>query len=339
MGGVAAAQTAALQVTLHPALFEEELNPGDTFSTSVTVTNPEPTTNKFTVGVQDISGLKATGEPIFTSSTVPNYGVSSWVNIGTPTITVPPNGSVNVPFTITVPKDAAPGGHYGAIFVNYGASRPAINGSGIGYQVGSLIEIRIAGNANEAMEVQQFSTDKSLYQSPNVNFTAVVANQGNVLLQPRGPIDITNMFGQKVGSIVMNDNNDSVFPGQNRSFTANWTGSGFMFGQFTASMALAYGDNGARTTAASLSFWIIPIVPIIAVLASIIFFVSIFVWSIRAYVRKRVNTMTGRRGTSLTAEEKFLMENRLPFSRLLFIVIVTVVFALIFLIALFLLFG
>jgi hypothetical protein len=340
--GVSHAQN-SMEINVRPALFEQTVNPGDRFSTSITVTNPGTTPRQFTVGVQDISGVNQTGQPIFSSSSVSEYGLSSWVELGDTAITVPAGGSVIVPFTIVVPKSAGPGGHYGAIFISQGATRPTLNGSGLGYEVGALIELRIAGNAIEQAEITEFSTDAALYQSLNVTFKATVANQGNILLQPRGPIDIVNMFGQKVAAVVMNDQGASIFPGATRSFTASWAGSGFAFGQFSAVMTLNYGDTSNKTISASTSFWVIPVIPIIVVLASIIFFVLIFVWSVKAYVRKRVNAMVGNgvrhESSSASDEEKLLSGSGLPLSRLVFIVIATAVFAIIFLLALFFFFG
>ena len=341
-GNVSHAQE-AMTMKVEPALFEQTVNPGDRFSTSINVSNPGTATKQFTVGVQDISGVDQNSQPVFSSTSVETYGVSSWVQIGQPTITVPAGGSVIVPFSITVPKNAGPGGHYGAIFISTNPSRPVVNGSGLGYEVGALIELRIAGDAVQKAEIKEFSTDESLYQNPSVSFKTTVANEGNILLQPRGPIDITNMFGQKVSSIVMNDSGNSIFPGATRSFTASWQGSGLAFGQFTAVMTLNYGDAVNKTISQSLAFWVIPVVPIVVVLVSILFFILIFVWSVKAYVRKRVNDMVGsshrRERSSSSDDEKLLAGSGLPFSRLLFIVIATVIFALIFLLALFFFFG
>ncbi len=342
---VAHAQTAPADSTaikVQPALFQQVVNPGDTFSTEVTVTNPDPTPKQFTVSVENISGLNAAGQPVFTTSTNADYGISSWVTVATPVISIPGNGSLNVPFTVNVPKLAAPGGHYGAIFITYGATRPLFTGTGIGYQVGSLLDFRIAGQADETAAVKEFTTDKNIYQSPNVSFMTDVVDTGNVLLRPRGPIDIMNMFGQKVGTIIMNDGNEAIFPSQDRTFTAQWTNAGFMMGRFDAVMSLTYGDNGQKTISQETSFWIIPVVPILAVLASILFFVFIFIWSVRAYIRRKLSAMAeGRheRAAQLSAEERFLAENRLPFSRLVFILIATAVFAIIFLMILFFFFG
>jgi hypothetical protein len=341
-GGVSHAQN-AINVKVQPALFEQTINPGDQFQTSITVTNLDSVSRQFSVGVQDISGMNDAGEPIFASSTVPQYSVSSWVSLGATAVTIPAGGNVSIPFTITVPKGAQPGGHYGAIFVSYGTGRPAVNGSGLAYDIGALIELRIAGNATEQAEIKEFSTDKSLYQTPTVTFTASVANEGNVLLQPRGPIDITNIFGQKVGTVILNDEGGSIFPGSQRSFTALWGGSGFAFGQFTAVTTLNYGDTENKTISAATSFWVIPIIPIAVVLVSIIFFILIFVWALRAYVRKKVNSMIGsadaHERSSISEEEKLLSGGGLPISRLVFIVIATTIFAVIFLLILLFFFG
>jgi hypothetical protein len=340
--GVSHAQD-AVNMKIQPALFEQQVNPGDQFSTSLTVSNPTAAPRQFTVGIQDISGMKDNGEPVFTTSSVPQYGVSSWVVLGKTSITVPAGASVIVPFTISVPANAGPGGHYGAIFISSGATRPSLNGSGLGYEVGALIELRIAGAATEVAEIKEFSTDKSVYQSPNVTFTASVANEGNVLLQPRGPVDITNMFGQKVGQVVVNDEAASIFPGAQRSFTALWGGGGFALGQFTAVTTLNYGDTENKTVSASTSFWVIPVIPIAVVLGSIIFFILIFFWAIKMYIRRRVNAMVGHGGkeerSSLSEEEKLLSEGGLPLSRLVFIVIATAVFAIVFLLVLLFFFG
>lgn len=114
-----------------------------------------------------------------------------------------------------------------------------------------------------------------------------------------------------------------------------------MIGRFDAVMSLNYGNESQKTVSASTSFWIIPVVPIVAVLGSVIFFVLIFIWSLRTYVRRKVNAMTGGGSgrASISEEEKFLYEGRMPFSRLVFVVVATAIFAVIFLIILFLLFG
>jgi hypothetical protein len=340
--GISHAQD-AMAVKVAPALFEQVVNPGDRFSSTLKVTNPGSVSRTFSFGVEDISGVDPSSQPIFTTSSVPEYGVSNWVSLDQTSVAIPAGGTVSIPFTIEVPKNAGPGGHYGAIFASYEGVHPGSNGAGLGYEVGSLIELRIAGNANEQASLTEFSTDSGFYQSPSVTFKTTIANNGNVLLQPRGPIDVTNMFGQKVGTIIVNDQGASIFPGSSRSFSTIWNGSGFAFGQFTAVVTLNYGDTENKTLSSATSFWVVPVVPIIVVLASIIFFILIFFWSIKKYVRKRINAMIGpeyRRASERDSDEESLLSGSgLPLSRLVFIAIATAVFAIVFLLILFFFFG
>ena len=339
--GVVHAQTTA-HITVAPALVEEVINPGDQYSSSLQVTNPDPGAKQYTVSLEDVSGLTAAGDPIFSNSPIPDFGLSGWVTLPETTFTVAGNSTKNIPFSIAVPQNAAPGGHYGAIFINYGATRPTTNGAGVGYQIGTLLELRIAGQDVEGATIKSFDTDKGLYEKPQVTFTTSVSDDGNVLLRPRGPIDITNMFGSKVATIIMNDDNAAIFPSSSRTFTAVWNGSGMSFGKYNAIMSLTYGNDVQKTVTEMTSFWVIPIVPILAVLGSIIFFIIIFVWALKAYIRSRVNALraaeSGSR-VSVAEEEKFLYQNKLPFSRLMFMVIATVIFAIIFLFILFIIFG
>jgi hypothetical protein len=343
--GLARAQTTsqnATHITVAPALVEEVINPGDQYSSSIQVTNSDSNAKQYTVSVQDISGLTAGGDPIFSPAQISDFGVSTWVSIPQTTFTVPGNATKEVSFSIAVPKDAAPGGHYGAIFINYGAKRPTSNGAGVGYQVGTLIELRIAGQDVEAASIKSFTTDKGFYEKPQVTFTTTVSDDGNVLLRPRGPISITNMFGATVATLIMNNEDDAIFPSSSRTFSAVWNGDGMSFGKYDAIMSLTYGNDVQKTVTEMTSFWVIPIVPIVAVLGSIIFFIIIFVWSLKVYIRKRVNALRSKDGgsqVSLAEEEKIFDQNKLPFSRLMVMVVATIVFAIIFLFVLFVMFG
>lgn len=341
MGGLtpALAQDAS-RVRVAPAILEQRVSSGAVIRETLKVTNLDAVIRDFTLSAADVKGLNDRGEPIFSDTAVENYGVSSWITLGENNISVPAGATREVPFTITVPQGAGPGGHYGGVFVSYTPDKQALTGSGVGFQVGMLIDLRIAGNAIEEATVREFSTDKSLYQGPAVHFAARVANEGNVLLRPRGPIDIVNMFGEKVATVVMNDTNAAIFPGEERSFAASWSDSGLAIGRYDAVMSLGYGQDVKKTISSATSFWIIPVLPIALVLLGVIFFITLFMWSLKTYIRKKVAKLSG--GSAKLAqsdEEKFLYQTKLPFSRLLFVTVITLVFTLVFLVALFILFG
>jgi hypothetical protein len=78
-------------------------------------------------------------------------------------------------------------------------------GAAVGYDVANIVSIRVAGDVSEGAEIRQFSTDQFVYGSTDVNFTLRIENLGNVLVRPSGPLEITNMFGKTVATLVFNE--------------------------------------------------------------------------------------------------------------------------------------
>jgi hypothetical protein len=49
----------------------------------------------------------------------PETYIANWITTDTNSFTIPSEGSQNVNFTINIPANATPGGHYGAVLFNY----------------------------------------------------------------------------------------------------------------------------------------------------------------------------------------------------------------------------
>ena len=112
---------------------------------------------------------------------------------------MPRSGAVDVPFSIVVPPDASPGGHYAAILIGTGAPsvQPGISQVGVSSFISALIFVRVSGAVHESAAIQEFSTDRSFYENPDVRFTLQVKNNGDVHVRPVGIVQIYNVFGKK----------------------------------------------------------------------------------------------------------------------------------------------
>jgi len=71
------------------------------------------------------------------------YGLKTWVT-PLPKLLLVPREIKSLPVTITVPKDASPGGHYGV--VRFTATAPSLEGSGVSLSasLGSLILLTVS---------------------------------------------------------------------------------------------------------------------------------------------------------------------------------------------------
>jgi len=122
------------------------------------------------------------------------FEITAWIKIPTDPITIAAGETKEIPFSIEVPSGAAPGGHFGGIFLSLTPERPKETGVGVGFQVGTIINLRISGDVFEEARIREFRTDRAMYSTPDVTFITRVENVGNVLIRPRGPLEITDFF-------------------------------------------------------------------------------------------------------------------------------------------------
>lgn len=324
-------------VEIKPAVLEDRADPGQTYNFTIRATNISNAEKVFFLSAQDIKGLDDSGLPIFSQeSEVTPFELSAWVRLPEESITLGPNETKSIPFTIIVPKDASPGAHFGGVFLDAKPPKQRVNGSGVGLKIGTIINLRIAGDVNEDAQLREFSSGKIVYGSAaNVYFNTRLANLGNVLLRPHGLIEITDMRGSKVGLVKVNDNGAGVFPGADKTFTSTWDFDGFALGRYQAVASLVYGEDGRKTVSAATSFWVLPLKPILTILGSIFVALLILYMLVRSYINRKIREMSGGRGGA----ELYARRNRSPVPRLLIIALALLFLAIIFLVLLFVMFA
>jgi len=164
--------------------------------------------------------------------------------------------------------------------IRFTASAPNIDTSGVALSasLGTIILLRVNGDAKEQMDIQDFYTQgtdgkkSSLFEGVPLQFVERIKNTGNVYEQPKGRIVISDMFGKPQAVVNVNLEERNVLPQTTRKFTQDFNKDGlgdrFLFGLYTAKLELAYGNDQKVT--ASHSFWIIPYKIILLVIALII---------------------------------------------------------------------
>jgi hypothetical protein len=227
--------------------------------------------------------------------------MSGWIDISKEQIIITRGKTAEVPFTIRVPADADPGGHYAAILI---ATSPAGQVTGTGTSVSSAITslffMRVPGDVIEEGIIRDFYATESFMQRASGSFVIRFENKGNVHLVPQGEIVITNMWGKERGKIVINEHNTfgNVLPLSTRKFAFDWSGESnlFEFGRYKALATLAYGEDGRKTAFRATYFWVIPVVPVVSVLGSLIVFFWFMSWSLRRYIRRAMLLERARLG-------------------------------------------
>lgn len=230
------------------------------------------------------------------------YSLKDWVQ-PLAELTIQPKEVNQLPVTIRVPKNAAPGGYYAVI--RFTATPPGLDTTGVSLSasLGTLILLRVNGDAKEKVEVEQFSATKNgeknwLFESAPITFLTRLKNSGNLHQQPTGQVAIKDMFGNSVANVNVNLNRNNILPGSIRKFEqpldSSVIGDKFLFGRYTADLKLTYGSKG-ESLVSTTSFWVIPYRLIgFAIILIIIAFVLIRI-GLRRYNERVIETSRSRR--------------------------------------------
>jgi hypothetical protein len=314
----------SLSLTITPPFFELNVNPGDSWASSIRVVNANAGELTVYGSVMGFAASDEEGHGTFIAlADLANDSdaLANWITVLKDPIVIPPDGAVDVPFSVAVPKDASPGGHYAAILIG---TEPSLNGMagsriGVGSFISSLIFVRVGGDIKEEGSITEFSTSQGTYANPDVPFTLKFQNTGNVHLHPMGEVEIYNAWGKECGKIEINQTNlGYVLPSSTRRFDFEWRGetSWFDIGPYTAVATLAYGEDGNKSVSQTISFWILPVWRMVIVALGTLLFLLVFVVAIRRYVRRALAlemakygpATAGRRETEPPVSSQILRE-------------------------------
>lgn len=122
-------------------------------------------------------------------------GVGAWVRPGRPDVTVPPGETAEVPFTVALPDDAAPGEYMGGI-----VTTPVENGGADGRRLGIRVRLRVGGELKPSLSVQDLEVRYSGTSNPLGTGEAIVTytirNDGNSILTARQTVSLSGPFGR-----------------------------------------------------------------------------------------------------------------------------------------------
>lgn len=331
------AQVEKSGIKLVPATIEKLATPGGILVEELKITNVSGVDKDYFIYKRDIKGVEDGGVPVFSEEGAEHtgYEMSDWIDLKTEPIHVIAGETITFPLTISIPDSASPGSHFAGVFISLEPPKLRENGAGVGYEVATIISLRISGDVIDDARIRSFSTDKLFYSEKNVKFVAKVENQGNILIRPRGPLTITSMLGGRPETILVNDELAGVFPGTVRELNFDWSDDSIGFGRYEAVLALGYdGEEGQKTIDASLVFWVFPLKIILPILIGFVSILVIGYALTRYYIKQAVMRAAGGRRISTYRYRKQVGMSRFTFVfvsimgvLVIFLIVVLILFA------------
>lgn len=260
-------------VTVGPVKLEYSANPGDVIRGEMIVQNEGASQQTFFPSFERFT--EENGEKKFS---IEKSNLSTWFSMQD-RVDLKPSEQKTIPFIITVPENAEPGGHYAVIW--WSTASPASN-SGAKQQVsivtraGVLVYVRIAGDIKEEGSVSAFyiNGSKNFFQTKPFRFSLLFQNSGNVHIKPVGVIKAKNIFGAERGIIPINPYGLQILPQTQKSLEAEWKDEKKNpFGLYKISYSATFGDPQKEVSG---SRWIFifswgPIIWIVIIIAILIF--------------------------------------------------------------------
>lgn len=296
-------------MTVTPPLFQLSVAPGNIWKSSITVVN----TNAYDITVYarpvDFAptGEEGRGEFLkpmsdLNGSTSPD-ALSGWIAVSREGFVVPRDQTLTIPFTVAVPENAPPGGHYAAIMVTNQAGDPEKGTINVASAIASLVFLSVAGDVEEVGVIRDFYPDKVFNTTPEASFTLRFENKGNVHLKPVGNIVITNMWGRPRGTIEIGGKNEfgNVLPGSVRKFNFTWRGDDteLDIGRYKAITTLSFGSEGRQNISRTISFWVVPVVPLLKIMGGLGIMLFFAIWGAKRYIRHAVELASRQSGVPM----------------------------------------
>ena len=281
------AATPGQGLEISPPVLELSANPGQTTTATIRVRNVSSGPLVITSRADDFGASGEDGKPklLLDETSATRYSLKFWVAAIAPT-TIAPQELKSVSFKINIPANAEPGGHFGVL--RFTGAPPNLSGTGVSLSasVGTLVLLRVSGAITDSLKVQSFTAAQngkvhSFFEHGPVDFSMVFKNDGSVHEKPEGVINVTDMFGHKVGSVAINPNGGNVLPGPiPRRFDGS-LGNKSLFGRYTATFTGAYLDDNHRLVS-KITFWVIPWKLLLLALVGLI----VLIWLLRLAMKR-----------------------------------------------------
>jgi len=200
--------------------FSYQIEPGQTISDYVRVSNPGSTPITVTVLAADAFNAED-GAYSLVESKVQSTDVGSWVSFtddqARVTVELEPMEAQIIGFQLDVPADATPGDHAGGIVAS--ASVVGEGEIAVERRVATRMYVRVAGDLQPALTLSSFSathTGGLVPTSGAVQVTAVLTNSGNVALSGTVTLSGSTWFGIAIGETTEVELLE-MLPGSNRT--------------------------------------------------------------------------------------------------------------------------
>lgn len=205
----------ALAMNFSPSAADLVLMPGEQTTLAFSVENTSEIAHTYSVSVYGVSFDSETGEPMFGPLSQTH---ADWLRFDAYDFILEPTASRSLTLAITIPETAPADTLTFAPVVRESTDTRALT---LATGVSSLLFVTV-GNPETQAEISNFFVQPGVTAHLPVVVTAMIANNGQRVVQPYGIVRITDIFGNVVDSLDFNAAFRRVPSQVAREFSVQW---------------------------------------------------------------------------------------------------------------------
>lgn len=216
------------------SIFLYTLNGGDTKTDQIFLSNAN--TTEETVRIYAVDGVVTnTGSYTCKQESEEREGIGAWIQISKDEVTLPAKGTMNLDFTLTIPRDASVGEHNGCIAIQKKDDSGEITGN---LRIHTRQAVRVAavipGEIHRKVDIALFTATTGMSKQ---DYSVHLKNTGNVSADVDLQVRLRDLFGNVV---YKNGGQQPVMA--NKSLQLNYQGEfkPFFGGWYIAKADIAY---------------------------------------------------------------------------------------------------
>lgn len=215
-GRAGAVDSGIEEMTLSPTEKHYEVNLGETINDSFVLLNSGQTAYDFITYTSPYSVANGNYNAQYDVD-APRSDAYKWLQMDTAQWHADVRQTVTVPFTLRVPTNASPGGHYGIVFAE---TKPLDASSGIirKKRLGMVLYVKVKGDVVNEGRTTNIATDWFYSHGP-VTADISVEDKGNTDFIAKTKMTVSDLFGNVKYTSSKESN---ILPGTNRDITMSY---------------------------------------------------------------------------------------------------------------------
>lgn len=223
---VYAADQNPINIQISPTKQKVSLAPGSSYSGTFKVQNVGTAAFDYTVYATPYTVVNEQYDPSYDNTTTFS-SINKWITFDkkTESGTLQPGTSVDVVYTVNVPKDAPAGGQYAALMAQTESGNESTATIATVRRVGMILYAAIPGETRETGEIIR-NTVNSFYFQPPVSVSTLVKNTGNVEQTATITVNMWPLFSKETAfSNADNPTTMDIIPETSRFNAIPWEGA------------------------------------------------------------------------------------------------------------------